>query len=384
MSRPKQKRARVCVLGLRGLPGVMGGVETHCEALYPRLANLIDAEFIVLGRSRYVASQTYQGVRVAPLWAPQNKYLEAIVHTLIGLFYARCVLGARIVHIHAIGPGVLSPLARLLGMRVIVTHHGCDYARAKWNGFARAVLRLGEWLSVRAADRLIVVSLNVAEALKRQHAGAASRIVHIPNGADASAAASGDRALLHTLGLAGESYVLAVGRLVPEKGFHELITAFRDSHIKAKLVIAGGADHQDGYARRLMQQGADDVIFTGRVGRAELNALYGNASLFVLPSHHEGLAIAALEAVAAGAPILVSDIAANKDLALGAENYFPVGQIDALKRKLRRPHRIYRVNRERLLSRFDWGAIAEESSIVYAGVTPPRSRPASAASGVTA
>lgn len=370
MSKVRGRRARICVLGLRGLPGVMGGVESHCEALYPRLAALIDADFIVLGRSGYVAAQDFQGVRVAPIWAPRSKYFEAIVHTLLGIVHARYVHKAQVVHIHAIGPALLSPLARMLGMRVIVTHHGCDYARAKWNALARAVLRAGEWVSVHAANRVIVVSETVADTLRLRHPRAAHRIVHIPNGASAGAVGAPDWALLEHFGLAPRDYVLAVGRLVPEKGFHELVDAFRASKIGAKLVIAGGADHEDRYATDLKARAADDIVFTGRVGRRELDTLYSNASLFVLPSHHEGLAIAALEAVAAGAPILVSDIAANKDLGLDEENYFPVGEIEALKRKLARPHERYRVNQEALLARFDWTAIATASSDVYAGVAP--------------
>jgi glycosyltransferase involved in cell wall biosynthesis len=381
MSKRVRGRARICILGLRGFPGVMGGVETHCEALYPRLAQLLNADFIVLGRKGYVAAQKFEGIDITPIWAPRSKYFEAIVHTLLALLYARFACKSDVVHIHAIGPALLSPLARLLGMRVIVTHHGCDYARAKWNGLARAVLRAGEWISIYAADRIIVVSMNVADALRAAHPYAAKRIVHIPNGADPSTVAARDEALLEHFGLTAHKYVLAVGRLVPEKGFHELVQAFRASKIDAKLVIAGGADHQDRYAQRLQACGGEDVVFTGRVGRAELGTLYSKTSLFVLPSHHEGLAIAALEAVAAGAPVLVSDIAANKDLALGEENYFPVGQVEALKRKLSRSHERYRVDRAQLLARFDWCTIAEQSSDVYAGVAPHAAKAQLAGSG---
>ncbi|MCH3002861.1 phosphonate ABC transporter substrate-binding protein, partial [Listeria monocytogenes] len=78
-------------------------------------------------------------VTVTPVWAPRSKNVEALLHTTLGLF-AAARRNPDLVHIHAIGPALLTPLARLLGLRVVVTHHGFDYERQKWGWMAKSVL----------------------------------------------------------------------------------------------------------------------------------------------------------------------------------------------------------------------------------------------------
>ena len=157
---------RICVIGLRGLPGVMGGVEKHCEEVLPRVLRADPAsEITVITRRCYAPGrESFQGVRRVPLWAWRNKHAEALLHTLLAVLYARFVLRPDLLHIHAIGPALLAPLARALGLAVVVTHHGEDYRRAKWGRLARAALRLGERCAVRHAERVIVVAPEIGRA----------------------------------------------------------------------------------------------------------------------------------------------------------------------------------------------------------------------------
>lgn len=108
---------KIVVVGTRGIPDIQGGVETHCEELYPRLAAM-GHDVTVVRRSCYVTPQNkikeYRGVHLKDIYAPRRKSIEAIVHTFLAIIYARWV-GADVLHIHAIGPALLTPLARLLG-----------------------------------------------------------------------------------------------------------------------------------------------------------------------------------------------------------------------------------------------------------------------------
>lgn len=169
---------------------------------------------------------------------------------------------ASVAHIHAIGPALVTPIARLLGMKVIVTHHGRDYHRAKWNWLARLTLRAGEAMALRFANRIIVVSPSLANVLRERHPPCAGRIVYIPNGADHGDAAPAEHTL-QGLGLTPGKYVLGVGRLVPEKRFEDLIAAMRAARPDLKLVIAGAADHRDAYASKLTAQADKQIIFAG-------------------------------------------------------------------------------------------------------------------------
>jgi glycosyltransferase involved in cell wall biosynthesis len=253
-------------------------------------------------------------------------------------------------------------------MKLVVTHHGRDFEREKWNAVAKAALRLGERCATSAANRIIVVSKSVTEELRRRHPRLRSRIDYIPNGATefpASESMQDEAAILAQFGLEPQRYILGVGRLVPEKAFHDLIAAFYRAEPRCKLAIAGAADHEDDYSRSLLRHAGDRIKFCGFQSHAVLRVLYRNAALFVLPSTHEGLPIAALEAANLGVPVLLSDIQPNLDIELAAANYFPVGDVDALRRKLLSNYDAFRVDRDAIARRFNWRNVSEATGQVY-------------------
>ncbi|PTV96549.1 glycosyltransferase involved in cell wall biosynthesis [Rhodobacter aestuarii] len=366
-----------CVVGLRGIPDVPGGIETHCEQLYPRLADLRpEQQFVVVGRRPTIGRAKRvcaQNLYVMPLAAAQNRYFETISNTFLGVLAARFRFGAGMIHLHGIGPGLFAPLARLIGLRVVLTHHGDDFLRAKWNRFAKFVLKSGERLGVSSSHAVIAVSASLAERLREDYPSKAEAINYIPNGADhilttSNSATRTPEEWRAQFGLRGQDYILSVGRLVPEKGFADLIEAYGRTDLPAKLVIAGGnggSDHDKELAALIAARGLQDrVVMTGSVPHEGVAALMKGARLFVLASHHEGLPIVALEASAIGTPVLLSDITANRDLGLEQDHYFPKGNISALAQVLRTrwnemPHRD-------LLAAFNWGAIARDTHALYA------------------
>lgn len=369
-----ERPVTICVTGLRGIPGVMGGIESHCEELLPRIkASAPGLSLTVLGRAPYLSAsrQEHRGIEVVGLPCPRSKHFETILSTLAAILEARR-RGAAIVHIHAIGPALLAPLARLLGMRVVVTHHGTDYERAKWGPAAKAALRIGERMALNFATRVIAISPSLADKLQRDFPARAAHIHYIPNGAPILPDEGRADETLDRLGLGASPFLLAVGRLVPEKGLHDLIAAHAASATPRKLVIVGGADHQDDYARALLSEAGERVIFAGVQPRAVLRHLFERADLFVMPSYHEGLPIAALEAGSCGAPMLLSDIPANRDLALGENHYFPVGDIAVLSRAIERPSSAYAVDAAEIRSRFCWDRAAAETLAVYHELMPAR------------
>lgn len=366
---------RICVLGLRGLPHVMGGVETHCEQLFPLMKELHPSDtFTIIARRAYLREQVgeYHGLQVVSLPHARSKYFETITNTLCGLVYARVTLRADLLHLHGIGPALVAPVAKALGMKVIVTYHSKNYEHRKWNRIAKFVLRIGELCAVTFSDRIIAVSQCLAKDLRRRFPWAESKITFIPNGAShidtVRSEARRDDAVLAKHGLERNRYIIGLGRLVPEKGFDDLCQAFMLADVDCKLVIAGDADHRDEYSERLRKLASEKVVFTGFVARDAVQALLANASLFVLSSYNEGFPIAALEAIGAGTPTLLSDIEPNRDLGLAPHNYFKVGDVDGLRCKISQNHELYRVSpvdRDRVLQEYDWRVICKKTDTLY-------------------
>jgi len=360
---------RIFVTGTRGIPDIPGGVERHCEELYPRLAAM-GHEVVVCTRSCYVTQDVtdWRGVRLAKLPAPRINALEAIMHTARSVFHAR-KHSPDLVHVHAIGPGLMVPLAKLMGFRVVVTNHGPDYDRAKWGGFAKTALKLGEWLGGKYADEVIVISSGIGDTVRRR-CKREGRLIY--NGVPPAERSAGTE-YLEQIGVEPGNFILAVARLVPEKGLHDLIEAFVQLKPDCKLVIAGGADHETAYSRELVAGAGnlDAVVLTGYITGEPLRQVYSHARVFCLPSYHEGLPIALLEALSYGLPVVASDIPANREVELPAGWYFRCGDVDDLRTRLeemlgsRETAAECVAMTERVRTVYDWDEIARQVETVY-------------------
>ena len=365
---------KIVVTGTRGIPNIMGGVETHCEELFPRIAAR-GFDVTVIRRDSYVRDNLteWKGVKLVDMESPKKKSFEAIIHTFRAIRRAKRQ-GADIIHIHAIGPALLVPYAKMLGMKVVFTHHGPDYDRDKWGFAAKAMLRLGERMGCMFADEVIVIS-DVIRNLIREKYGRTQHVHLIYNGVSQPEVCEFPE-YFEELGIEKGKYILGMCRFVPEKNLHHLITAFTkvkneesgmehgDSGIK--LMLAGDTDFEDDYSLGLKELARENgVVLTGFIKGRKLHSLLTNCLCYCLPSSHEGLPIALLEAMSYGVKVIVSDIPANLEVGLDKEDYFPAGNVDALAGKLKgvmeRP--LEHISYD--MGKYNWEKIADQVVNVY-------------------
>ena len=347
---------KIVVTGTRGIPNIMGGVETHCEELFPRIV-LYGHEVTVIRRDSYVhdSLSEWKGVNLIDIEAPKKKSFEAIVHTFRAINKAK-KLGADVLHIHAIGPALLAPYAKLLGMKVVFTHHGPDYDRDKWGFAAKTMLKLGESMGCRYADHVIVIS-DVIKNLIAKRCGR-TRNVHL--------------IYFKELGVEEGKYILGMCRFVPEKHLHDLVEAYARLKVQkrisddVKLVLAGDTDFEDDYSLHLKKMARENgVVLTGFIRGTRLHSLLTNALCYSLPSSHEGLPIALLEAMSYRLPVITSSIPANLEVGLDVSCYHEVGDVDALASKI---ESIVNLPLQRIdydMGKYDWDHIAEQVNSIY-------------------
>lgn len=305
---------RIAIIGQKGIPALFGGIERHVEELSVRLA--AHGHDVTVYTRPYFTSpyrKRYMGVNLVSLPSFRTKHLDAISHTFIATLHA-ITHRYDIIHYHGVGPSLVSFLPRLLGSRakVITTFHCIDRYHQKWGFLARIILAIGEWSAVHVAHKTIVVSKTL-QAYARKVYGRQTH--YIPNGVERPRTMLGKQ-YLATFGLRQNGYILAVARLIPHKGIHHLIRAYKQIPTNKKLVIVGGSFHTDAYERMLRASAEGDprIVFTGFQSGPVLRALYSNAYLFVQPSEAEGLPIVLLEAASFGKGILASNIPEHQEV----------------------------------------------------------------------
>ena len=238
-----------------------------------------------------------------------------------------------------------------------------------------AMLKLGERLGARYANEVIVISDVIKNILAEKYHRTDTHLIYngvpTPNVTDYPE-------YFKELGIEKGRYILAMCRFVPEKKLDHLVAAYQQLLSKGetqgiRLVLAGDADFEDSYSRRLKSEArACGAVLTGFVKGRKLQALLTGARCFVLPSSHEGLPIALLEAMGYGLPAIVSDIPANLEVGLPAKCYFPLGDIDALVARLAAniSGEYHHVDYD--MSKYDWDVIARQVSQVYQSTNKKR------------
>lgn len=366
-------KIKVAQIGSRGIPGHRGGVERVVEAVAPRLVDRGYDVTVYCADWSEQQPREWRGVKLVYAKSIKSKYLDTIGRSILAT--VREMFGKNdIVHYHSSGSAPLSILPRLMGKKTVVTVHGMDWQRRKWNMIGRLSLRFGEWAAVRFPNKTIVVGPDLKRWLDDRYK---ISVDYIPNGVEDRPQRTPKRIV--EIGLEPRKYVLYLARLVPEKQVHTLIEAWMGLADKKgmTLAIAGPAWHSQDYADGLKAQAASDpsVEFLGEVDEELLEELYGNCYAYVLPSEVEGMSLSLLDAMAFGACVICSDIAPNLAVVGDAGLSFKVLDAGDLRRRLEeimvdpdRAERLRKAARARIDAEFSWNSITDRWDDLYRSI----------------
>lgn len=330
---------RIAMIGQKRIPSREGGVEIVVEELSTRMVELGHAVTCYNRRGHHVSGKEYdnkklkeyKGIKLKNVLTINAKGLAAMSSSFFAA--VKAAFGKYdVVHFHAEGPCAMLWLPKLFGKRCIATIHGLDHQRAKWGKFAKWYIMRGEKCAVMRADEIIVLSKGVQEYFEQTYG---RKTIYIPNGVSKPIVRQVNL-IKQQYGLEKDSYILFLGRIVPEKGIKYLIEAFKQVKTDKKLVIAGGASDTDEFMNELKALASDDnrIIFTGFVQGQLLEELYSNAYVYTLPSDLEGMPLSLLEAMSYGNCCLVSDIAECTEVVEYKAVVFEKGNVEDLEEKI--------------------------------------------------
>ncbi|MDE6488079.1 MAG: glycosyltransferase family 4 protein, partial [Paramuribaculum sp.] len=357
---------RIAVIGIRGFPFVQGGVESHCHNLIPKLSE--EFEFRVYRRKPYLTDRsnvTMPGIRFIDLPSGRIKGFETVFHTFLCVVH---LLFNRVdcVNIHNIGPGLFSPLLRLMGYKVVLTYHSPNYEHDKWGRVSKMILRLAERISLGCASHIIFVSplqrAKFSDSILAKSTAIVNGINPLPK--------TDSTDFLDRHGIKKGKYLLAVGRITPEKGFETLVKAVQGMTDVEQLVIAGDSDHNPNARAELKRFDRDGkTVLPGYTSGKDLAQLYANARGYVLSSFSEGFPMVLLEAMDFGLPIVASDIPASHIIELPQQCYASAGDPESFSKAIgatfgNGPDRI-----DYNLESYNWDHIGRLTASIYRRLT---------------
>jgi glycosyltransferase involved in cell wall biosynthesis len=319
------------IMLLANLDGSVGGAQRQASLLARQLARrgvrvaIVNQSPAPTARHRRRVADGVDRVALPAVgWLARTTFLLGFV-----VWATRHRRQFQVIHAHSTSAGLTAGLVgRLLRKRVVVKVTGMQAVAALAD--RRPAWRLRRWVLERTADVLVAVSAEMLQALAE--AGIRDdRCVLIPNGVDTEDDGDdGAAAKAAWLGDAPGGIVLYVGRLMEVKGVRALLPAWsamarRDT---ATLLIVGDGPLRPELEREAAARGfGRSVRFAG--SHPDVTMFYRMADVFVLPSLSEGLSNALLEAMAAGLPVVASDVGGNREVVDNGVSGFLVDWTDA-------------------------------------------------------
>lgn len=369
---------RIAIIGHKRIPSNEGGIEKGVEQHAVRMKAL-GHDVTVYNRGGHNVYgkkydqkklKEYKGVKIITIptvngsaCVPIYSFL-ATIHAIIHRY--------DVISYRASGSCVMIPLAKLFRLRCVASLHGIDSQRDKWGGFASRYLEFGEKMAAKKADVCLVLSNHMKRYIEERYN---TKAVLFANGIDKPEIRAAS-IITEKYGLEPQKYILSIGRIVPEKGLHYLINAYKKCRTDKKLIIAGGSEANASYYSELQElaKGNDSIIFTGPVHGKLLQELYSNAYMFLLPSNLEGMANTLLEAMSYGNCCLVSDISENTEVIQDKAVIFEKGNENDLREKLQylldNPNVVNKYKKgasQYILERYSWDKVVCQMLNVYSG-----------------
>ena len=368
---------KIAMIGHKRIPSREGGVEVVVEELSTRLVKKGYQVDVYNRKGKNVQDKNadkdkkkikeYKGVHIITIPTINKKGIDALLYSFFASI--RALFGKYdVLHYHAEGSCAMLWIPHLFRKKIVVTIHGLDWQRSKWGGFATKYIKFGEKLAAKYADEIIVLSKGVQDYFKETYN---RDTVFIPNGVNKPIIRNSS-IIKEKYGLEKDSYILFLARIVPEKGLHYLIDAYKQIDTDKRLVIAGGASHTNDYLKEIKNMVASDkrIIMIGFVQGQELEELFSNCYLYCLPSDVEGMPISLLEAMSYGCNCLVSDIKENTQVINQYAKTFKKGNVEDLAEQLTKILTTKSIfEKEEIsnytLKRYNWNNIINDMERIY-------------------
>lgn len=362
------RRYRVAMIGLKGVPARVGGVEKIVDELGGRLAAR-GHHVTVYCRREYTGrldDTHYRGMRL--LWTPAwpGKYTSTLSHAFTS-FADALFRDYDLLHIHALGVAPIVPLAWLAGRRVLFHVHGQEWKGGKWGPRSRAYFKACEPIALDFATGVIV---NTMASRDYYQATYGRTTTYIPNAVDVPPVR--ETGILRELGVEPRGYLLFVGRLVPEKGCHYLVAAHRALGLDIPVVVIGEEAHSAAYAAELKALAGPAFHFLGTAFGDRLTELYARSLIVVNPTERDAVSLVLLEAMVQGACVLASDIPEMREGLGGCGYHFRARNPEDLARVLSGlladPAAIEAVReraRARVLETYAWDPVTDQFEALY-------------------
>jgi glycosyltransferase involved in cell wall biosynthesis len=304
------------MLGLYGMPLPQlhfTGFETAIGEIAPRLV-AAGHEVTIYCRGSHYPSQLrvseYKGVKLKYVRSPGGKNLSGLIATLLASFHALVVGRYDLFFFVNVGMGHHAALCRIMGATVVMNVDGLDWKRAKWGPFARLYFRTAARSAIRFCNRLITD----AEAMRKFYLEEFKKeTTMIAYGAYVESSENPD--LIRKFGVEPDDYYLIASRLIPENHADLIVLAFLQSGTRKKLAIAGGANYDSPFHRRLRELATDNVIFTGHIhDQSVIKELHCNCFAYVHGHSVGGTNPSLLKAMGYGNCILALDTVFNREV----------------------------------------------------------------------
>jgi glycogen synthase len=317
---------RVLMLSWEYPPHMVGGLGRHVMCLAPALVEQGVSVCVLTPLLRDAApyEQTAAGVHVHRVAVPNTQEQGSVAFAqeanvlLANAAHELQRDGGDFALIHAhdwLVAGTAVALKHVWRRPLIATIHATERGRMQGNLATEHSVQINqiEWALSYESWRVIACSRFMAAQVGEYFRAPADKIDVVPNGVPIApspfATATERRAFRRTIVADGEQLVFYVGRAVYEKGLHVLLDAWPQVHAeapRAKLVIAGTGGQLEALKQQAQALGLEQVVFAGFISDADRDRLYHVADVAVFPSLYEPFGIVALEAMAAGCPVVAS------------------------------------------------------------------------------
>ena len=345
-----------------------GGIEKYTSELGSRLAQRGHDVTVYTMRHYGDVPEHYQGMRIVSVPSFATACLQKLscsATAAINSFWNKY----DIVHFHSFAPGAFAWLPKLRGAKCVLQLHSLEWKRKRWGNVGSSVVKILEKMALSQSHINTAVSRTQCAFYRTQRG---IEMQYIPTAADVKPKIEAKE--IYRLGLEPNKYILFACRLVPEKGAHYLVTAFRKLKTDIKLVIAGGAHGATGYRNKLnkLAKGDARILFPGFVEGRLIQELFSHCYVYTQPSEVEGLSLSILEAMSYGNCCLVSDIPENLEAIGDAGFHFANTNEDDLADRLcwllEHREEVEALNfraKERVRQHYSWESISEQIENLY-------------------